>query len=158
MAQAINGWPFIAEARFQSQVSPWKICDGQSGTGRGFSPSTISVSIIPAVVIFISTLLLSEGRTGEAWESYIEQCSLGNWGTLCRKTLSTFFFSMRRDKIRLYMEVLRNNLCSTGSNWGWRYIGGWLYLQVTCLADASLGNSASETRILCPGLRHFRHT
>jgi len=92
MAQAINGWPFIAEVRFHSQVSPWKICDGQSGTGRGFSPSTFSVSIIPAVVIFISMLLLSEGRTGEAWESSIEQCSLGNWGTLGRKTVSSFFF------------------------------------------------------------------
>jgi hypothetical protein len=51
-----------------------------------------SVSIIPPVVIFISTLLLPEGRTGDAWISSTEQCSFGNWGTLGRKTLPTFFF------------------------------------------------------------------
>ena len=40
VAQAVNGWPVIAEAQFRSQVSPWKVCDRHSGTGKGSSPST----------------------------------------------------------------------------------------------------------------------
>jgi hypothetical protein len=38
MAQAVSRWPVIAEALFQSRVSPCGICDGQSGTGTGFFP------------------------------------------------------------------------------------------------------------------------
>jgi hypothetical protein len=40
MAQAVSRRPPTAEARFRSRVSPCGICGGQSGTGRGFSPST----------------------------------------------------------------------------------------------------------------------
>jgi len=41
--------PFIVEAWVQSWVSPCGICGLQNGTGTGFSPSTLVVSIIPSM-------------------------------------------------------------------------------------------------------------
>jgi hypothetical protein len=38
MAEAVSGWPLTAEAGVQSWVSP---CGGPSGTGTGFSLSTL---------------------------------------------------------------------------------------------------------------------
>ena len=116
VAQAVNGWPDITETRFRFQLSPWKICDGHGSAGRGFSPIRFfTVRIIPPVVIFITTLLLPEGRMGDAWESSTEQCCFGNWGILGKKNTFTLFFSMRRDKMQGYMEVLHNRK-STCSN------------------------------------------
>jgi hypothetical protein len=40
MAQAVSPRPVTAEAGVRSRVSPCEICGGQSGTGKGFSPST----------------------------------------------------------------------------------------------------------------------
>ena len=37
MEQGASRPPFTAEARFQSQVSPWGICGGQTGTKAEFS-------------------------------------------------------------------------------------------------------------------------
>jgi hypothetical protein len=39
MAQAVSRRPLTAEARVRSRVSPCVICGGQSGTGKGFSPT-----------------------------------------------------------------------------------------------------------------------
>jgi hypothetical protein len=41
MVQAVNRRPVTAEARVRSLVSPCGICGEQSGTGTGFSPSTL---------------------------------------------------------------------------------------------------------------------
>jgi hypothetical protein len=41
MAQAVSCRPLTAEARFCARVSPPKNCDGQSGTGTGFSQSNL---------------------------------------------------------------------------------------------------------------------
>jgi hypothetical protein len=41
MAQAVSRRPSTAESRVRSRVSPCGVCGGQSGTGTGFSPSTL---------------------------------------------------------------------------------------------------------------------
>jgi hypothetical protein len=40
MAQAVNCWPVTAEARVRPRVSLCGLYGRQSGTGRGFSPSS----------------------------------------------------------------------------------------------------------------------
>ena len=75
-------WPFNAEARVQSQVSPCNICGGQSGSGTYFSLLSVSFRR-RSTLIFIYMLLLPEGQTGGAWEH-----SFGNRGALHCKVLS----------------------------------------------------------------------
>jgi hypothetical protein len=41
MAQAVSRQPLTAESRVRTRVNPCGICDGQSGTGTGFSPSSL---------------------------------------------------------------------------------------------------------------------
>jgi hypothetical protein len=75
MAQAVSRTPLTAEAGFRSQASTCDICGGQSRTGTDFSPSTL---VFPCqyhshqgcIFFFIYLLLLLEGQTGEAWESF----------------------------------------------------------------------------------------
>jgi hypothetical protein len=40
MAQAVSHRPVTEEARVRGRVSPYKISDGQSGTGTRFYPSS----------------------------------------------------------------------------------------------------------------------
>jgi hypothetical protein len=40
MAQVVSRRPLTTEARVHARVNPCGICDGQSGTGTGFSPSS----------------------------------------------------------------------------------------------------------------------
>jgi hypothetical protein len=73
MAQAVGRQTFSAKARIWSQFNTLDICGGPSGTVTGFSAS-ISVSCCLSfrhwsVMIFIYMLLLTEGRTGEAWKA-----------------------------------------------------------------------------------------
>jgi hypothetical protein len=58
MAQAVSCRPLTAEARVRSRVSPCGIYGRQSGTGKGFSPST---SVFPSQ--FHSTGAPLHGKT-----------------------------------------------------------------------------------------------
>jgi hypothetical protein len=92
--------PLAAEIRVRSQVSPFDICGGQSGTGSGSSPQysgfplslsfhqcsiirllsqhfsfPLSVSFHQcSIIICILVLLLPGGQAGEAWEPTMQRC------------------------------------------------------------------------------------
>jgi hypothetical protein len=73
MAELVGRPALIAETRVRCQVSPCKVCGGQSGTGTGGFPEYLGLPpplsflqcFVPA---FMYTLLWSEVETGEAWE------------------------------------------------------------------------------------------
>jgi hypothetical protein len=58
MGQSIIRRPLIADDTIRSHVSPFGMCDGQSGIGSGFSPSIsiYLVSVIPQCSLLISNL------------------------------------------------------------------------------------------------------
>jgi hypothetical protein len=60
MAQMVS-WPVTAEAQIHTRVSPCRICDGQGGTGTGFSPSSL---VFPESIISTMALQthISPGR------------------------------------------------------------------------------------------------
>jgi hypothetical protein len=59
MGRAVSRRPPTADARVQSQVSPCGLCDGQSGTGTGFSQST---SVFPCQFHSTGAPLLGKGQ------------------------------------------------------------------------------------------------
>jgi hypothetical protein len=59
MAQAVSRRPLTAEARVRSQVNPCGIYGGQSGTGTGFSPSTL---VFPCQFYSTGAPLLGKGK------------------------------------------------------------------------------------------------
>jgi hypothetical protein len=68
MAQAVNRRPVTTEARVQSRVSPCGICDGQRGTGTGFSLSTL---VFPCE--FHSTDAPLQGETKKTLNTFITE-------------------------------------------------------------------------------------
>ena len=100
IAQEASLWSLPAEDAVLSWTSQCGICGGQSGTGTDFCPST---SVFPcqnhctnAVLISIYTLLLPEGRAGEASKPSKMQCCFGNLGPLDTEELSLGLYSRRR--------------------------------------------------------------
>jgi hypothetical protein len=63
MAQAVSCQPLTMEARVHTWVNPCGICGGYSGTGTGFSPSSLvfPVSIVPPW-LFILTYNLGDDQ------------------------------------------------------------------------------------------------
>jgi hypothetical protein len=59
MAQAVSRRPVTAEERFRSPVSLYGICGGQSGTGTGFSPTTL---VFPCQFLSTGAPLLGETK------------------------------------------------------------------------------------------------
>jgi hypothetical protein len=51
MAQAVSRRLLTAEARVRTQVRPCGICDGQSGTGAGFSPQVLLFSSVEITAV-----------------------------------------------------------------------------------------------------------
>jgi len=82
IAQTVIRLLLTAEARDRSQVSPCRMCGGQSNTDRGLSEYLVlPVSVIPLCFTFIFV-------SSEAWEVSRQQCSLVNRAALDRKVLS----------------------------------------------------------------------
>jgi hypothetical protein len=87
MAQAVIRRYLTAEARVRAWVSPCEICDGQSGTGAGCSPtfSVSPVSLIPPWLIMLIYHLGDEQWRESDWitlprhyavlEVAVERCS-----------------------------------------------------------------------------------
>jgi len=76
--------------RFQAKSHDFYL--GHSGTVSGFSPNILSVSFHQcSTLIFIYTLLLPEGRTGENWEGTFQKAMLiRKSGTTKREALAFF--------------------------------------------------------------------
>jgi hypothetical protein len=73
MAQAVSRRLLTVNARIRSQVSPCAICDKHSDTVNRFLTQYFSIPLSLSfhkcsILVFLYTLLLPEGQTGEAWE------------------------------------------------------------------------------------------
>ena len=98
MTHVVNRLRPNSKTQIWSQFRPSEICGGQSGNGDRFF---LLYLIFPlsesfhqcSTLIFIHTLLLSEGQAGETWKSCKMQCSVGNLIEF-RKPLSTGYKSV----------------------------------------------------------------
>ena len=81
MAETI-GRPATAKTGIRSRASLCHICDLQNGTWNGFSQSTAEFSCQHqcAILVFILTLLLSEGKAPNSGKLERKQLSFGCWG------------------------------------------------------------------------------
>jgi hypothetical protein len=100
IAQEASLWSLTAEDPVLSCANPCGICGGRSCTGTDFCPSTsvfpCQINCTNALPISIYTLLLPEGRAGEAWEPSKTQCCFGNLGTFGTEELSFGLYRPRR--------------------------------------------------------------
>jgi hypothetical protein len=78
------GRPATAKTGIRCRASLCHICDLQNGTWNGFSQSTAEFSCQHqcATLVFILTLLLSEGKAPNSGKLERKQLSFGCWGRL----------------------------------------------------------------------------
>jgi hypothetical protein len=58
MAQVVSRRPLTAEAQVRARVNPCGIFGGQSGTGTGFSPSSLVFSCQYHSTVAVQTLIM----------------------------------------------------------------------------------------------------
>jgi hypothetical protein len=86
MAQVVSRRLFTAEAWVRFRVSPCGICDGQSGTGTGFSceffgfPLSISIHCDPIVIQYIIWRMNSRPANGRSSETRSQHIDVNNVG------------------------------------------------------------------------------
>ena len=104
MSQTVSRRPLTAKTRVRIRASPCKTCCGQRGTEYLARP--LASSLHPySVLIFIYTLLLPGGQTGEGPPGPPQkQCSFINRGALDRQILS---LCLQRLSQRVYPCTLR---------------------------------------------------
>jgi hypothetical protein len=102
MAQEISRRPIIAEARVRECFNLRGICDGQSGTGTGFSPISSVSSYQYYSTVVLHTPISSEGWTVDPLEAAVQRYSLTSstwttWQTQSRRCLYRTTQNLRTD-------------------------------------------------------------
>jgi len=115
------------EARVRSHVCTCEICGGEIGTGTGFSHSNSVFSCqyhsanAPYLIIFISMLLLSEGKRGGARKSSKNRCFFGigeRWIERCFHFLCTeWIWLINRESVTVPRTRQDRNVRSVSGEW-----------------------------------------
>jgi hypothetical protein len=69
MAQAVSRRPLTTEAPVRARVNPFGICGGQSGTGTGFSPSSLVLPCHYHSTVALQTRIMWGMNSGSSSET-----------------------------------------------------------------------------------------